>query len=100
MTDKDDLSPQQERDEQKGSSGAPRKSSFVGKYGGINIPGTRAGLIVSVGIAVIAWIAIPIARVFILGTAGLGLLLGLFLWWHHAKAEEKEANEPDRRLDH
>jgi hypothetical protein len=80
-------------------AGAPRKSGFAGKYGGINIPGTRAGLIVSVGIAVLAWIAIPIARVFILGTAALGLLMGLLLWWRHTKAHERQSRQPDRRLD-
>lgn len=78
---------------------APGKAGFIGKHGGINIPGTRAGLIVSVGLAVLAWIAIPIARVFILGTGGLGLLVGLFLWWRHSKSEEKQTNEPDTRLD-
>ena len=79
---------------------SPAKPGFIGKHGGINIPGTRAGLIVSVGLAVLAWIAIPIARVFILGTAGLGLLVGLFLWWRHSKSDEKQADEPDTRLDH
>jgi hypothetical protein len=79
---------------------SPGKTGFIGKHGGINIPGTRAGLIVSLGLAVIAWIAIPIARVFILGTGGLGLLVGLFLWRRHSKSDEEHADEPNKRLDH
>ena len=63
-----------------------RRPSYVGNYGGLTVPGTRAGAIVSIGLVVLAWIAIPIARPFILGTGGLGLLLGLFLWWKHNKS--------------
>lgn len=70
--------------EQKSSSGRP---SYIGKYGGLTVPGTRAGAVVSIGLVVIAWIAIPIARPFILGTGGLGLLLGLILWWKHSRSD-------------
>lgn len=52
-------------------------------FGNVPIPGTKAGAIVSIGLVVIAWIAIPIARPFILGTAGIGLILGLILYWNH-----------------
>ena len=62
------------------------RASYVGKYGGLTVPGTRAGLVVSIGLIVLAWIAIPIARPFILGTGALGLLLGLLLWWKHNKS--------------
>ena len=62
---------------------ATGKPSFIGKFGGLTVPGTRAGAIVSIGLVVIAWIAIPIARPFILGTAVLGLLVGLLLWKHN-----------------
>jgi hypothetical protein len=52
-------------------------------FGDIPIPGTKAGAIISAGLVIIAWIAIPVARVFILGTFGIGALLGLGLsWWH------------------
>jgi hypothetical protein len=64
----------------------PRRPSYVGRYGGLTVPGTRAGAVVSIGLVVLAWIAIPIARPFILGTGGLGLLLGLLLWWKHNKS--------------
>jgi len=51
--------------------------------GNMPIPGTRAGAIVSAGLVIIAWIAIPVAHIFILGTVGLGALVGLGLaWWH------------------
>jgi len=63
-----------------------RKSSYIGRYGGLSVPGTRAGAIVSIGLIVLAWLAIPLARPFLLGTVGLGLLVGLLLWWHHNKS--------------
>ena len=64
----------------KSISGRP---SYIGRYGGLTVPGTRAGAIVSGGLVVVAWIAIPLARPFILGTVGLGLVLGLLLWLKH-----------------
>jgi hypothetical protein len=62
----------------------PRQQS-LSAFGNIPIPGTRAGAIVSLGLVVLAWIAIPVARPFILGTVGLGLALGLLLWWKHSR---------------
>jgi len=53
--------------------------------GNIPIPGTKAGAIVSLGLVILAWIAIPVARPFILGTVGLGLGVGLLLWWKHSR---------------
>jgi hypothetical protein len=67
---------------------SPGKPNFIGKYGGLSVPGTHAGAIVTIGLVVLAWIAIPIARPFILGTGGLGLILGLILWWRHNKSDE------------
>jgi hypothetical protein len=49
----------------------------------VSVPGTRAGAIVSLGLVIIAWIAIPVARLFIIGTCGLGLVVGLILSWMH-----------------
>ena len=69
-------------------SDKPDKPRYIGRYGGLTVPGTRAGAIVSIGLVVLAWIAIPIARPFIVGTGGLGLLLGLFLWWKHSKSSQ------------
>jgi len=54
-------------------------------FGNLPVPGTRAGAIVSIGLVVIAWIAIPVARPFILGTIGLGLVVGLLLRWIHSR---------------
>jgi hypothetical protein len=51
----------------------------------MSVPGTKAGAVVSVGITVVAWIAIPVARPFILGTVGLGALIGLLLWRSHSR---------------
>jgi len=57
----------------------PQKLAF----GNLPVPGTKAGAIVSAGLVIIAWMAIPVARVFILGTVGGGALVGLGLaWWH------------------
>jgi hypothetical protein len=54
-------------------------------FGNLPIPGTKAGAIVSLGLVLIAWIAIPVARAFILGTVGLGALVGVMLWWFHSR---------------
>ena len=70
--------------QEKPSSGRP---SYIGRYGGLSVPGTRAGAVVSIGLVVLAWLAIPIARPFIVGTIGLGLIVGLFLWRHNGSSE-------------
>jgi hypothetical protein len=57
-------------------------------FGNVSVPGTRAGAIVSLGLVIIAWIAIPVARIFILGTCGLGLVVGLFLTWLHGREQK------------
>jgi len=57
-------------------------------FGTITIPGTPVGAIVSVGLVVICWFALPLSRLFILGTGGLGLVLGLFLYWKHRGSRE------------
>lgn len=54
-------------------------------FGNLPVPGTKAGAIVSVGLVVMAWIAIPGARIFILGTVGLGALVGLGLSWRRSR---------------
>ena len=64
------------------------KPSYIGMYGGLTVPGTPVGAIVSIGLVILCWLAIPIARPFILGTGGLGLIVGLILWWRHSKSSE------------
>jgi hypothetical protein len=54
-------------------------------FGNLPVPGTKAGAVVSIGLVVIAWIAIPVARPFILGTFGLGAIVGVFLCWLHSR---------------
>ncbi|MGC0774347.1 MAG: hypothetical protein WB543_15545 [Candidatus Acidiferrum sp.] len=61
-----------------------RRTSF----GTITIPGTPVGAIVSVGLVVICWFALPLSHIFILGTGGLGLILGLLLYWKHRGPRE------------
>jgi hypothetical protein len=47
------------------------------------VPGTKAGAVVSIGLVVVAWMAIPLARAFILGVGGVGAILGGLLYWMH-----------------
>jgi hypothetical protein len=59
----------------------PQKLAF----GNLPVPGTKAGAIVSAGLVIIAWLSIPGARLFILGTVGVGALVGLGLSWLHGR---------------
>jgi hypothetical protein len=54
-------------------------------FGNLPVPGTKAGAIVSLGLVIIAWIAIPGAVIFILGTVAVGALVGLGLSWLHSR---------------
>lgn len=54
----------------------------------VTIPGTKAGAIVTLGMVVICWFALPMARPFILGTGGAGLIVGLLLWRKHSRPEK------------
>jgi len=64
------------------------KPHYISRFGGLTVPGTPVGAIVSIGMVILCWLAIPIARPFILGTGGLGLIVGLVLWWRHNKSSE------------
>jgi hypothetical protein len=71
----------------------PKKSPELGQnrqrtFGTITIPGTPVGAIVSVGLVVICWFALPLSRPFIIGTGGLGLIVGLLLYWKHRGPRE------------
>jgi hypothetical protein len=57
-------------------------------FGTITIPGTPVGAIVSAGLVVICWFAHPLSHLFILGTGGLGLIVGLLLYWKHRNPRE------------
>ena len=52
-------------------------------FGNVSVPGTKAGAVVSIGLVVVAWMAVPLARPFLLGAGGLGTVLGVFLYWLH-----------------
>ncbi len=80
-------------------TGKYRPGPRSGNWGDLNVPGTRAGAILSLGLVVLAWIAIPIARPFILGTIGVGLIVGLILFWKHRHPvqPEDESLVPHRR---
>jgi hypothetical protein len=67
----------------RGTDGRERSREPLRALGNVTIPGTRAGAIVSIGLVVICWIALPLARPFILDTGGAGLIVGLFLRWKH-----------------
>ena len=71
--------------EKKPEPGQNRQRS---SFGTITIPGTPVGAIVSVGLVVICWFALPLSRPFILGTGGLGLIVGLLLYWKHRGPSE------------
>jgi len=76
-----------------------RRLASRGNLGDLNIPGTRAGAIVSIGLVVLSWLTIPMARPFILGTVGVGLIVGLILSWKHRHPvqPEDESLVPHRR---
>ncbi|HTQ59556.1 MAG TPA: hypothetical protein VMI32_04995 [Candidatus Solibacter sp.] len=65
-----------------------RGQSRGGGFGTITIPGTPVGAIVSVGLVVICWFALPLSHIFILGTGGIGLIVGLLLYWKHRGPRE------------
>lgn len=64
---------------------AGRQPASVSTFGNLTVPGNRVGAIVSLGLALIAWLVVPLARPFILGTVGLGSVVGLILWRTHSK---------------
>jgi hypothetical protein len=66
----------------------PGQISQRSSFGTVTIPGTPVGAIVSVGLVVICWFALPLSRPFILTTGGLGLGLGLLLYWKHRGPRE------------
>ena len=45
----------------------------------LSVSGSRTGAFITAVLVLIAWIAIPLARPFLAGTGGIGLLVGLAL---------------------
>jgi len=62
-----------------------QRPASLGTFGSVSVPGTRAGAVVSLGLVLLAWFTIPVARPFLIGTAGLGLVVGLLLYWKHSR---------------
>jgi|GEM_PF-4443047 len=58
----------------------------------LTVSGSRTGAFVTGAILLIAFIALPLARPFLLGTLGVGLIVGLALWREHNK-------RPDHAVD-
>ena len=58
---------------------------------GLTVSGNRAGLIVTAAIVAIGFVAIPIAKPFLLGTAGVGSILGFALCWKHSHHDTNAA---------
>jgi NhaP-type Na+/H+ and K+/H+ antiporter len=55
----------------------------------LTVAGSRTGAFVTLTIVLIAFIAIPIARPFLLGTAGIGLIVGLALSKMHNRSVDR-----------
>jgi hypothetical protein len=51
--------------------------------GNLIVTGSVVGLLISVGLVVIAWIGSDAMRIFLIGVAVVGALIGLALWWKH-----------------
>ena len=51
----------------------------------LTVSGSRAGAFISGVLVLIAFIAIPLARPFLIGTAGVGLLVGMALVRRHTQ---------------
>ena len=60
-------------------------ASLGSSFGNLSVPGTRVGAIISLGLVLTAWLAIPLARPFILGTIGVGAIVGLILRRRHSR---------------
>ena len=47
------------------------------------ITGSRVGAILTVGLGLFLWIALPESQAFLLGALALGVLIGIALWFKH-----------------
>lgn len=62
----------------------------------LTVSGSRTGAFVTGAIVLIAFIALPLARPFLLGTLGLGLLVGFALWWQHNRQQVNRDTRKDK----
>lgn len=68
---------------------APRRIPLGIFDSDLTVSGNRAGAFVTAVIVLIAFVAIPIARPFLLGTIGAGAIVGLMLWRKHNRPGER-----------
>jgi hypothetical protein len=61
----------------------PKDVVPFGKYGAGRFTGHPIGLVISLGIVLIALIGVPESRIFLAAALPLGGLFGLVLWKHH-----------------
>ena len=49
----------------------------------VKITGSWVGGLLTIGLGIILWLAIPAFRFFLVAALALGALVGLALWWKH-----------------
>jgi hypothetical protein len=59
----------------------PDKERQPIKVGSLVIKSTHVGAVIALATVTISWFGIPAARPFIVGSVGLGVILGTVLWW-------------------
>ena len=62
----------------------------------LTVSGSRTGAFVTGVILLIAFIALPLARPFLVGTLGVGLIVGLILWREHNKRPDSRVGGKDK----
>jgi hypothetical protein len=53
------------------------------QLGTVWITESWVGAALSLGLGVRVWEVLPVTRLFLLGALGLGVIIGLTLWWKH-----------------
>jgi len=62
----------------------------------LTVSGSRTGAFVTGAILLIALIALPLARPFLLGTLGVLLIVGLMLWRAHNRRPDNRVGGKDK----
>jgi hypothetical protein len=64
----------------------------------LTVSGSRTGTFVTAAIVLIAFIALPLARPFLIGTVVAGLIVGLALWRRHSHRPGGEFAAADKNI--
>jgi len=64
----------------------------------LTVSGSRTGAFVTAAIVLIAFIALPLARPFLIGTAVAGLVVGIALWRKHNHRRGGEFAAADKNV--